>query len=213
MSTREAAPRRRSAESCDLSSCLAPQSLNPSRKTRQIGYLEYQAIAGSAGGSHALCSLSSAPGTLRLRLGHLEDEALSALFAASDAYWTPTRHEGLCLTLLEAMAAGAPVVAADVPAVNEIVEDGLNGLLFPAGRPEALAETTVRLLADPDLRPRLSVLLLTTPISSTSVASSLPSWDEGGRVTPIPRISTSTRPAGWRENSSRPASPLACAPD
>lgn len=88
-------------------------------------------------------------------LGRLEDDALGSLFSTCDAYWTPTRYEGFGLTVLEAMAAGAPVVAADVPAVNEVVEDGVNGLLFRDGDSEALAQTTLRLLATPDLRTRL----------------------------------------------------------
>jgi glycosyltransferase involved in cell wall biosynthesis len=88
-------------------------------------------------------------------LGRVEDEALSGLFAACDAYWTPTRYEGFGLTVLEAMAAGAPVVAADVPAVNEIVEHERNGLLHARGDPNALATATLRLLEDPGLAPRL----------------------------------------------------------
>ena len=88
-------------------------------------------------------------------LGRVEDNTLSALFTTCDAYWTPTRYEGFGLTVLEAMAAGARVVAADVPAVNEIVEDGANGLLFPAGNPERLAVATLRLLDDPGLGSRL----------------------------------------------------------
>jgi SAM-dependent methyltransferase len=88
-------------------------------------------------------------------LGRLEDTALLSLFAGCDAYWAPTRYEGFGLTVLEAMAAGAPVMAADVPVVNEIVHDGENGLLFEPGRPEALAQITLRLLDDPALGTKL----------------------------------------------------------
>ena len=88
-------------------------------------------------------------------LGRLEDAELGRLFTACDAYWTPTRYEGFGLTVLEAMAAGAPVVAADVPAVNEVVRDGVNGLLFPATNAHALAAVTVRLLEDRELAHRL----------------------------------------------------------
>jgi glycosyltransferase involved in cell wall biosynthesis len=49
--------------------------------------------------------------------------------------------EGICLTLLEAMAAGLPVVATDVGGNREIVVDGRTGRLVPARDPEALAKT------------------------------------------------------------------------
>ncbi len=88
-------------------------------------------------------------------LGRVEDGELHGLFAACDAYWTPTRYEGFGLTVLEAMAAGAPVVAADVPAVNEIVRHGEDGLLFRAGDAGALAEATLNLLGDAPLAARL----------------------------------------------------------
>ncbi|HVQ32077.1 MAG TPA: glycosyltransferase [Vicinamibacteria bacterium] len=88
-------------------------------------------------------------------LGRVEDDELHALFAACDAYWTPTRYEGFGLTVLEAMAAGAPVVAADVPVVNEIVRHGRDGLLFRAGDASALAETTLGLLGDASQAARL----------------------------------------------------------
>jgi glycosyltransferase involved in cell wall biosynthesis len=48
--------------------------------------------------------------------------------------------EGICLTLLEAMAAGLPVVATDVGGNREIVDDGRTGRLVPARDPEALAK-------------------------------------------------------------------------
>ena len=53
------------------------------------------------------------------------------------------------------MAADCPVVTTDVPAVNEIVRDGENGLLAPYDDPQGLATTVCRLLGDPDLRARV----------------------------------------------------------
>ena len=88
-------------------------------------------------------------------LGRVEDSELHGLFGACDAYWTPTRYEGFGLTVLEAMAAGAPVLAADVPVVNEIVRHDQDGLLFRAGDKDALAEATLRLLGDAPLAARL----------------------------------------------------------
>ena len=53
------------------------------------------------------------------------------------------------------MAADCPVVTTDVPAVNEIVRDGENGLLAPYDDPQGLAATICRLLDDPKLRARV----------------------------------------------------------
>jgi glycosyltransferase involved in cell wall biosynthesis len=88
-------------------------------------------------------------------LGRVEDAALVNLFRACDVYLTPTRYEGFGLTLLEAMACGAPCVASDVPSVNEIVREGDNGLLARREDPDALAAAALRLLADPALRERV----------------------------------------------------------
>ena len=66
-----------------------------------------------------------------------------------------SRSEGAPFSILEAMAAGLPVVATDVGGVRELVADGETGLLVPAGDPARLAEALRSLLADPALRRRL----------------------------------------------------------
>ena len=84
-------------------------------------------------------------------LGRVDDATLINLFRACDAYLTPTRYEGFGLTLLEAMAAQAPVVSSRIPVVDEIVRDGENGLLAAYDDAEALAAATLRILDDPAL--------------------------------------------------------------
>lgn len=63
-------------------------------------------------------------------VGYLQGEALAAAFASSDAFLFPSRTETLGLVLLEAMAAGCPVVAARSGGIPDIVTDGVNGCLF-----------------------------------------------------------------------------------
>lgn len=65
------------------------------------------------------------------------------------------RSEGTTTTAQESMAVGTPVVTTDVGAVREIVEDGVTGYVVPPLTPQALAEKTLRLLTDTDLRGRM----------------------------------------------------------
>lgn len=78
-----------------------------------------------------------------------------ALLADLDVFVLPSLWEGFGLVLLEAMAAGRPVVASAVGAIPEIVRDGETGLLVPPGDSAALARAVVRVLRDPDLAARL----------------------------------------------------------
>lgn len=77
------------------------------------------------------------------------------LLADSDVFILPSDWEGVPLTVLEAMAAGKPVIATAVGGVPELVEDGATGVLVPPRDPEALAQGILRLVKDPDLRRRM----------------------------------------------------------
>ncbi|MEM6432841.1 MAG: glycosyltransferase family 1 protein [Cyanobacteria bacterium P01_D01_bin.115] len=63
-------------------------------------------------------------------VGYLAGEELAAAYASADAFIFPSRTETLGLVLLEAMAAGCPVVAANAGGIPDIVTDGENGYLF-----------------------------------------------------------------------------------
>jgi sugar transferase (PEP-CTERM/EpsH1 system associated) len=75
---------------------------------------------------------------------------VSALLGAADVFVLSSLTEGISLTLLEAMAAGLPVVATDVGGNREVVVPGQTGLLVPAGSPAALAGAVLEVLHRPE---------------------------------------------------------------
>lgn len=79
--------------------------------------------------------------------GHLTD--MPALYAAIDILAAPSRWEGFGLMLVEAMAAGKPIVATAVGAIPEVVVADRTALLVPPQDPAALAAALLRLLRDP----------------------------------------------------------------
>lgn len=80
---------------------------------------------------------------------------VATVMAASHIVVLPSYREGLPKVLLEAMAAGRPVVATDVPGCREAVQQGENGLLVPARNSTALAAAITTLASDPELRRRM----------------------------------------------------------
>ncbi len=80
-------------------------------------------------------------------VGYLRGMELAAAYASADAFIFPSRTETLGLVLLEAMAAGCPVVAANSGGIPDIVTDGVNGYLFDPQDPQGAVVATQRLLA------------------------------------------------------------------
>ncbi len=74
---------------------------------------------------------------------------------AADVFLNTSLNEGMSGALLEAMAEGLPLLATDVTGNRTLVKHETNGLLFPSGDAEALANTALQLAADPSLRRRL----------------------------------------------------------
>ncbi len=80
---------------------------------------------------------------------------ISPWLAGCDLFVLPSLYEGLPLSLVEAAAAGKPVIATNIPGNNEAVLHGETGWLVPPRDPQALAAAIRSLLADPDLRHKL----------------------------------------------------------
>jgi glycosyltransferase involved in cell wall biosynthesis len=88
-----------------------------------------------------------------LFLGRRDD--VPELLAACDVFALPSRYEGSSLALLEAMAAARAIVSSAIPGTDELVSDGLTGVLVPPGDASVLAQALRRLLSEPDLRAAL----------------------------------------------------------
>jgi glycosyltransferase involved in cell wall biosynthesis len=88
-----------------------------------------------------------------LFLGYQEDVA--PWYAAMDAVALPSGNEGTPVTVIEALAAGKPVVAYAVGGVPDVVRDGVDGLLVEPGSTSALAERLAQLAGEPELGRRL----------------------------------------------------------
>jgi glycosyltransferase involved in cell wall biosynthesis len=87
-------------------------------------------------------------------LGHRKD--IPDLLAACDVFVLPSLFEGYPLAVMEAAAAGRPIVATAVGGTDEAIRCGQTGLLVPPANPRALADAIRRLLADPALAARLA---------------------------------------------------------
>ena len=88
-------------------------------------------------------------------VGYLRGEELASAYASADAFIFPSRTETLGLVLLEAMAAGTPVVAARSGGIPDIVTDGVNGYLFDPADDEGAIAATKLLLERPEERETL----------------------------------------------------------
>ena len=93
--------------------------------------------------------------------GRMTSDAVAAELAAADVLAAPSvptrggKREGIPVVLMEAMAAGLPVVASRLSGIPELVTDGISGLLVTPGDAAALADALARLAGDSDLRARL----------------------------------------------------------
>jgi colanic acid/amylovoran biosynthesis glycosyltransferase len=168
---------------CGLDLSLMP-ARNPTRRLRprvisvgrlvpekgQFGLLDAFASARSRGQDAELVLVGDGPDRLRLErriaelglsdrvsvLGRLPEPETLAEVANSDMLVMASFIEGLPVVFMEAMAIGLPVIGPNVAGIPDLIEHGVNGLLFaPANWPE-LADRLASLLADAGLRERLA---------------------------------------------------------
>jgi len=112
-----------------------------------------------AGDGEDRTAIERLPATARSRvtmLGAVRNEDLPPYHAACDVLVAPSvGGESFGMILVEAMAAGLPVIASDIPGYDEVIADGIDGLLVPPRAPVSLAEAIGRVLKDPGLGARL----------------------------------------------------------
>jgi glycosyltransferase involved in cell wall biosynthesis len=88
-------------------------------------------------------------------LGFVSPSRLPALYDLCDALVLPSQHEPWGMVVNEVMNAGKPLILSDrVGCAHDLLKEGENGLSFPAGNPQALAEVIRRVIHDPEFRDR-----------------------------------------------------------
>lgn len=85
-------------------------------------------------------------------LGRVEHAELRTLYSRFDVFVLPTHREGFPVSVLEAMAAGLPVLATPVGAIPDAIREGVEGFLVPVGDVDALEAKLRTLVEAPDLR-------------------------------------------------------------
>jgi len=132
-------PQKRPEDFIEVAARLAPVSdvafLLAGDGSRRAYYAEYARAAGA----HTLSVI-----------GYVHD--MRDFYAACDVLVLPSRAEGCPNVVLEAMAMGTTVIAADTPATREIVTHGADGMLYPVGDREALQSAIAELLVYPEQR-------------------------------------------------------------
>jgi colanic acid/amylovoran biosynthesis glycosyltransferase len=90
-------------------------------------------------------------------VGELPPAQVRAELRSADMFCLPSFSEGLPVSIMEAMAAGVPVVTTWIAGIPELAEDGVTALTVPPARADALADALQRLIDDPALGTKLAV--------------------------------------------------------
>lgn len=134
--------------------------------------------------------------------GWLSEQAAQALYGYADVAVVPSTYEPFGIVALEAMAAGAPLVASDVGGLADIVQHGWNGLKALPGHVHSLAEQIDRLLTDRALARRLAA-------EGQRQARDRYSWQGVARATIdlYQRVSQEYERSGWSAQQPAAAAP------
>lgn len=144
-----------------------PLVLTPARLHPQKGHADLLRAAALVPNAHfVLAGDGPERGALEDLVRHLgiesrvlflgERDDVPQLLARSAAFVLPSLYEGLPVSVLEAMAVGTPVIATAVGGTDEVVEDGVTGVLVPPGNPARLAAEISRLIASQPLADQMS---------------------------------------------------------
>lgn len=87
-------------------------------------------------------------------LGHVQD--MNSFYSKLDLYMSTSIHEGIPMSVLEAMGHGLPVIAPKVGGFPQIIDDGVDGLLISRHEPELFAKACFQLLSDPEILAKAS---------------------------------------------------------
>jgi glycosyltransferase involved in cell wall biosynthesis len=87
--------------------------------------------------------------------GAVGQDRIREHYRRADAFCLPSLGEGIPVVLMEALAMGLPAIASNTMGIPELIEDGVTGLLVPAGRPDLLGHAIERLARDRSLGRRL----------------------------------------------------------
>jgi glycosyltransferase involved in cell wall biosynthesis len=92
----------------------------------------------------------------------LDITKVAQLMAAADVFVLPSKMKSFGLALLEASAAGVPVVCSNAGGVPEVSQDGFNALLYPPDDDNAMAKAIIRLIQDGELAKAISANAIQT---------------------------------------------------
>lgn len=135
-------------------------SLVPRKSVHTL--LEAQQVLAARGQDAACLIVGAGPCEPRLRataagapagrvtfVGERPPDSVASYLRLADVLVLPSRSEGLGLVLVQAMTHGIAVIASDIEGPRELIDDGVTGMLFPAGNSEALADRLASLIEAP----------------------------------------------------------------
>jgi colanic acid/amylovoran biosynthesis glycosyltransferase len=134
--------------------------------------------------------------------GPLGQDELPAQYGWADVFCLPSFSEGLPVVLMEAMSSGLAVVSTRIAGIPELIEDGVNGVVVPPGRPDLLRHALLDLASHPEERAALGVAAARTvrdvhdpAVNAQALAALLGSGASGSGTSVIDLTREATRTA------------------